>query len=134
MRLFRYALMAVLFVIFGVAVYQTLLWLGMWGDPNEVQVKSLEDNDQEVAFIEPATSTDDWSRLVTAVKLLEQDWPKINPALPRLKISLDDAFPGPTTAVPEIMLSLSATPHQRLRLRWYKISGEHDAASWIRKL
>ncbi|MSQ96737.1 MAG: hypothetical protein EXR98_19585 [Gemmataceae bacterium] len=134
MRLFRYALIAVLFVILGVAVYQTLLWFGVWGNPNEAQVKSLEDEDQEIAFIEPATSTDDWSRLVTAVKLVQQDWPRINPSLPRLKISLDDAFPSLTAAVPEIVLSLSTSGHQRLRLRWYKISGEHDAASWIRKL
>lgn len=134
MRLFRYALVAILFIIFGVAIYQTLWQLGVWGDPTESQVRSLEDDDQEIAFIEPATSTDDWGRLVTAVKLLEQDWPKINPSMPALQIGLSDAFPSLTAAVPEIVLSMSATPPQRLRLRWYKISGEHDAASWIRKL
>ncbi len=134
MRLFRYALMAILVVILGIAIYQTLLWLGAWGTTNESPVKSLEDDDQEIAFIEPATSTDDWGRLVTAVRLVQQDWQKINPALPELKVSLTDAFPGLTAAVPEVVLSTYSSPRQRLRLRWYKISGEHDAASWVRKL
>ena len=70
MRLFRYALTAVLIVILGVAIYQTMLWLGVWGNPNDSQVKALDDGDQEIALIEPATSTDDWGRLVTALKLL----------------------------------------------------------------
>jgi hypothetical protein len=134
MRLFRYALTAVLIVILGVAIYQTMLWLGVWGNPNDSQVKALDDGDQEIALIEPATSTDDWGRLVTALKLLEMDWPKINPALPVLKIALDDAFPPLTAEVPEVVFSFAGAPKQKLRLRWYKISGEHDAASWVHKL
>jgi hypothetical protein len=134
MRLFRNALVLVLIVIFGVAVYQSMLWLGVWGDLNESQVMALEGGDQEIVFLEPATSTDDWSRLVTALDQLAADWPKINPTLPALRISLDDAFPPLTADVPEIVLSRADAPKQKLRLRWYKISGEHDAASWISKL
>jgi hypothetical protein len=134
MRLFRYALMLVLFVIFGAAVYQTMLWLGVWGNLNESEVKGLDDGDQEIALIEPATSSDDWGRLVTALKLLEIDWPKINPNLPKVQIALDDAFPPLTAEVPEIVFSFANTPGQKLRMRWYKISGEHDADSWVRKL
>ncbi len=134
MRLFRFALSAILLVILGVAVYQTMRWLGVWGDRNESQVRSLDDGDQEIALIEPATSTDDWGRLVTALKLIEQDWPRLNPSLPALRLQLDDAFPPLTAAVPEIVLSFANTPRPKLRLRWYKISGEHSAASWIDKL
>jgi hypothetical protein len=134
MRVFRWALVAGLVIVFGVAVQQTLLWLGVWDNPIESQVKPLEDGEQEIAFIEPATSTDDWSRLITAIQLLEYDWPKINPTLPRLNISLSDAFPPLTAAVPEIVFQFGDAPKQKLRLRWYKISGEHDAASWVKKL
>ena len=59
MRLIRYALSAVLIVILGMAIYQTMLWLGYWGNRNESQVKPLADGDQEIALIEPATSSDE---------------------------------------------------------------------------
>jgi hypothetical protein len=133
MRLFRWALVAGLVVVFGVAIQQSLLWLGVWGNLNESQVKPLEEGDQEIAFIEPATSTDDWGRLITAVQLLEHNWTKVNPTLPSLKVSLDGAFPPLSAAVPEIVFSFGNTG-SKLRLRWYKISGEHDAPSWVQKL
>ena len=134
MRLFRYTLILVLLVVLGVAVQQTMLWVGVWGNPNESQLKALDDGDQEIALIEPATSSDDWGRLITALKLLEIDWPKINPMLPKLRVSLSDAFLPLTAEVPEIVFSFGDAAGPTLRLRWYKISGEHDAASWIRKL
>ncbi len=134
MRLFRLALVIVLCVVLGVAIHQTLLWLGVWGNLNESQVKDLQDGDQEIALIEPATSTDDWGRIVTALEQLEKDWPRINPTLPRLKLSMTGAFPPLTVEVPEVVFSLGDAPGPKLRLRWYKISGEHDAASWVAKL
>ena len=134
MRLFRYALLAALVVILGAAIYQGMLWFGLWGSLNASQVKPLGESEQEIALIEPATSTDDWGRLVTALKLLERDWPTINPALPALRIEVDQAFPPLTASVPEVVLYLANAPQQKLRLRWYKISGEHDAASWVEKL
>jgi hypothetical protein len=134
MRLFRWFLWSALFTTLGVACYQTTLWLGIWGGNGDSQVKPLEDNDQEVALIEPATSIDDWGRIVTALKLIERDWPRINPQLPLLRVELDEAFPKLSSEVSEIALSMSTAPNQRLRLRWYKISGEHDAAAWVQKL
>jgi hypothetical protein len=134
MRLFRWALVAVLCVVLGVAIYQTFLWLGVWGNLNESQVKDLQDGDQEIALIEPATSTDDWGRIVTALEQLEKDWPRINPTLPPLTVSMQHSFPPLTVDVPEIAFSLGSAPGPKLRLRWYKISGEHDAASWVGKL
>ena len=134
MRLFRWALVVILCVVLGVAIYQTLLWLGVSGNLNESQVKELKDGDQEIALIEPATSTDDWGRIVTALEQLEKDWPRINPTLPPLTVSMQGAFPPLTVEVPEIVFSLGNTSGSKLRLRWYKISGEHDAASWVAKL
>src|SRR5262245_37822170 len=119
MRLFRYALIVGLFVVLGVAIYQTMLWLGVWGNPNEAQVRPLDGLDQEIALIEPATSGDEWGRLVTALQLLETDWPKINPALPVMRVRLDKAFPALTSDVPEVEFSFRDGIKQRLRLRWY---------------
>jgi hypothetical protein len=134
MRLFRYALTAILFVILGVAIHQTMLWLGVWGNVDEPQVKALDGGDQEIALIEPATSTDDWGRLVTAVQLLQIDWPKVNANLPALKVDLENAFPPLTAEVPEVTFSFGDSSQGTLRLRWYKISAENDATSWVRKL
>jgi hypothetical protein len=134
MRLFRFALTAILFVILGAAIYQTVLWLGGWGNTNDSNVKPLDGSDQEIAFIEPATSIDEWGRLVTALQLTEMNWPKINPEMPAVKISLDDAFPLLTAEVPEVVFTFANNPAQKLWLRWYKITGEHEVASWVRKL
>ena len=111
-----------------------MLWLGIGGNLGDSQVKALDNDDQEIAVIEPATSSEDWGRLVTALQLLQADWPRINPGLPALQLSLDDAFPTLTATVPDIALWFAGTANQKLRLRWYKISGEHDTASWIKKL
>jgi hypothetical protein len=134
MRLFRYALTAILVVILGVAIYQTMLWLGVWGNFDEPQVKALDGSDQEIALIEPATSTDDWGRLVTAIQLLQLDWPKVNANLSVLNVDLEGAFPPLTADVPEISFSFGGSSQGKLCLRWYKISAENDAASWVRKL
>lgn len=134
MRLFRWGISALLVAILGAAVYQTALWLFGWGGVNDAAVKPLDGGDQEIAFIEPATSIDEWGRLVTALQLSEQIWPKINADLPALKVSLDDAFPALTADVPEVVFSFAGNNSQKLRLRWYKITGEHDAKSWVRKL
>lgn len=134
MRVFRWALVAILLVVLSVAIQQTLLWLGAWGNTGDTQVKPLDDGDQEIALIEPATSIDDWGRIVTAAQMVEKNWPTFNPTLPLLTVSTGDAFPLLTTDVPEIVFSFADAPERRLRLRWYKISGEHDATSWIHKL
>lgn len=134
MRLFRTALLVGLLVILGVAIYQTMLWLGMWESVNGSQVKDLKGDDQEIALIEPATSTDEWGRLVTALELMQADWPRLNPTLPVLQVNLKRAFPPLTAEVPEIVLSFASAPTQKLHLRWYKITGEHNVESWIAKL
>ncbi len=134
MRLFRYILTAILLVILGMAIYQTLQWWGVQGNIDEPQVKGLDGADQEIALIELATNTDDWGRLVTALQLLQLDWPKVNPNLPALNVDLEGAFPPLTSDVPEVVFSFGPTSQGKLRLRWYKISAENEAAGWVRKL
>lgn len=134
MRLIRWVLVAGLIAVLVIAIQQTLMWAGIWGNLNDSQVKPLSEGEQEIALIELATSTDDWSRIVTAAQLLERNWSTVNPTLPRLNVALNDAFPQLTAAVPEIVFSFGTSPKQNVRLRWYKISGEHDAASWVKKL
>src|SRR5437667_6100259 len=108
MRLFRWALIVVLIIVLGVAIQQTWRWL--WGNSSESQVKDLLEGDQEIALIELATSTDDWGRLITALQVIESDWPRINPSLPVLKTSIKNAFPPLTADVPEVAFSFANAP------------------------
>ena len=130
MRLFRWILVAGLLAILGTAVYQSLLWRRF----AETEVGRLDSDDQEIALIEPATSIDEWGRIVSACKLIKKAWTTTNPQLPDLLVDDDDAFPGRSADVPEIRFAFQSSPKQSLRLRWYKISGEHSAESWIEKL
>src|SRR5262245_28794567 len=103
MLLFRWALVSGLIIVFCVAVLQMLMWTAVLRNPNDSHVMPLDAGEQEIALIEPATSTDDWGRLITALQFLEKQWPDVNPNLPRLSVSLDNAFPPLTAAVPEIV-------------------------------
>src|SRR4051794_24119607 len=104
MRVLRWALAAGLSVLLAAALYQTLLGLDLLHHRTGGQVKAVAGGDQEVALIEPATNTDDWERLVAAVKYLRQDWPWLFPEEPALHVALDGAFPRLTADVPELAL------------------------------
>jgi hypothetical protein len=134
MRVTRWLLIVLLLASLGAAIYQTLLWRATSRNTGEVQVKPLEQGEQEIALIEPATNMDDWGQIVSALTFLQRDWPKINPKLPALEVNLDNAFPMLTTEVPEIVLSLGPNSSQRLLLRWYKISGDNDISTWVHAL
>jgi hypothetical protein len=86
---------------------------------------TLAEGDREVAWLDPATSTD-WARFVKAAKWLQD---QKEPDLPLL---LDDrkAFPTQTTEVPELVLSLPGTPGS-LRVRWYKLLSTAKTDQWV---
>ncbi len=130
MRLFRWILVVSLLALLGMAVYQTLLWRSFV----QTEVGLLDADDQEIALIEPATSIDDWGRIVSASMLIKKEWSKTNPQLPKLLVDDGDAFPSRSADVPEIRFAFESSPQQWLRLRWYKISAEHSVESWVEKL
>ncbi len=134
MRLLRWGLAAVGLVLAAGALYYSLLPLGLWSQRSGGHVKDLAGAAQEIACIEPATNADDWERLVSAVKYLQRDWPRLFPERPPLIISFDHAFPRLTADVPEIGLWFAGAEDRKLLVRWYKISGEHDTASWVEQL
>src|SRR5436305_764029 len=134
MRLLRWGLFAGGLLLLAAALFQSLLPVDVWNQRGGVQVKGLSGAQQEVALIEPATNGDDWERLVSAVPSLQRGWRKRFPDRPALQVSLERAFPRLTADVPEIGLAFADSPEQQLLVRWYKISGEHDTASWVDKL
>jgi len=94
--------------------------------PHPTSVLPVPAGDQEIAWIQPATSTAAWERFVTGVLRLQ--------LLTNL-VKVDDsrAFPEATTAVPELLISLSSRKSS-LRVRWYKVSKAAGVNDWINRL
>ncbi|MCS7044722.1 MAG: hypothetical protein NZO58_00040 [Gemmataceae bacterium] len=97
---------------------------------NHARVRPVPAGDQEVAWIAPATSGDSWERLVAALEVLVERWPK-EAAAAAPSIEIARAFLDLTADVPEISVSFGAG---KLWIRWYKLSGEADSRQWIAHL
>jgi len=85
---------------------------------------AVPDGDLEMAWFNTTTGGATWERFVAGVK-----------AFSHPSVSVDDrgAFPAQTGAVPEVVIA-HAGRSSTLRIRWYKLSGEDDARSWMTKL
>jgi hypothetical protein len=101
------------------------LWLVPPGVVGRATPLPLPDGDREVAWLEPATSTD-WARFVKAAKWLQEQQSAGFP----LEVDDRKAFPTQTTEVPELVLSQRGTPGS-LRVRWYKLLSTAKTAHWV---
>jgi hypothetical protein len=95
------------------------------------RVKPLADGDQEIAWMAPATSGENWERVVKAVRVLAGQWAHTHGG-DALVLNTDRAFLPLTADVPEIGLRFSKS--KTLWLRWYKLSGENNADHWVASL
>src|ERR1700676_5489153 len=110
-RAVRWALGAAMALTLAAALYLTTQGLGLWEGSVLAQVKGLGGEEQEIAWIEPATNTVDWAQFVSGLTRLEADWPKIRGSLGQLKLDLGPdsggAFPQLTADVAEVGLSFA---------------------------
>ncbi len=116
------------FVVIGLAVAAIWVVWPLSGPTSTRQAapKPIQKRDQEVVWLNPATSTVNWERLVAAARRFHVDRPDL---------LLDDsnAFPRQTTAVPE--LAIAAGPGKpRLWFRWYKMTGDQTTRQWVQAL
>jgi hypothetical protein len=83
----------------------------------------VPEGDYEIAWIHPSTSPQTWERMVAAFSQVQ---------VAQYGVYVDDrlAFPDQTATVPEIVVT-TAGRRDRLRLRWYKLSGEVDHDDWV---
>ena len=137
-RALRWTLAGTSIVTLAAALYLTSRGLGLWEGVGSAQVASLHGDEQEIAWIEPATSTDAWAQFTSGLLRLQADWDKIGAPLGELQVDLGDdpggAFPRLTADVAEVALYFSQAPAQKLWVRWYKISGDNPADVWVEKL
>jgi len=98
----------------------------MTGLPPANRPLAVPPGDQEIAWFHTATSTATWERFVAGAHYAAH-------LEPRLRVDDSRAFPETTTAVPELVLSLTGS-EQRLLFRWYKQSGGVQMADWVNSL
>jgi hypothetical protein len=115
-------------VVLGLALAAAwVVWpFGGYGPTGQAAPKPLANGDQEIVWLNPATSTVTWERFVAAARRFARD---------RKEFTLDDsnAFPSQTTAVPEFAIALgSGKP--RLWFRWYKLTGDFGTGQWVQAL
>src|SRR2546423_15236639 len=90
----RWVLGTALVLTLTAALYLTAQGLGLWEVPGGGQVKGLGDAEQEIAWIEPATNTDDWAQFIAGLNRLQADSPGIRGPLGELHADPGPAPPG----------------------------------------
>lgn len=86
----------------------------------------VPDGDREIAFFNTTTSGANWERFVAGVR-------RAAAGMPGVTVDDSAAFLDQTTAVPEVVVAMDGRPN-RLRFRWYKLSGDHPPAYWCKLL
>jgi hypothetical protein len=124
--LFRSNLLVLVVVGLALAAAWVVWPFGRLASTGQAVPKPLEGGDQEIVWLNPATSTETWERFVAAARRFVGD---------RKGLTLDDsnAFPSQTTAVPEFALAL-APGKPRLWFRWYKLTGDLGPRQWVQAL
>lgn len=111
------------------------LGLGVWaaffrgpsGLPTPLSVPA---GDQEIAWLHTTTGGDTWSLFVIGLKRTEMP---VDGRPSGLSVDDSRAFPEESTAVPELVVS-RAGYDGKLRIRWYKLSGEATTERWVAAL
>ncbi len=126
-------------LVLGVLVVAALIGIGyfvlrdqsFWAPLGPGRVKAVPEGDQEVAWIAPATSGENWERLVKAVRVLAEQWAETHGG-EELLLDTERAFLPLTADVPEVGLRFPKSG--TLWIRWYKLSGGNDADHWVASL
>src|SRR5262249_54298134 len=84
--------------------------------------------DQEVVWLNAATSAVAWERFVAAIRRVQLEQSDAG-----WQIDDTHAFPRETTAVPEVAL-FQGTGKARLWCRWYKLTGDLKIPDWVEAL
>jgi hypothetical protein len=112
-------------VIFGIAAVALLVGYVLLNSSQD----GLPENDQEIAWIYPATSGVTWDQFVRGVRRYEEG---AEGQAAGLRVDYRRAYPEQTSATPELVLSRSGS-NDRLHIRWYKLTSETDVAYWVRR-
>jgi hypothetical protein len=118
--------LTLLLVALCLAAFFTLRSLGILVPPPAVKSQSVPPGDQEIAWINAATSGSSWERFVAGIQSVQAERPD-------LVVDDTHAYPDQTAGVPEIALSVQGCPY-RLWFRWYKLTSEASIPQWVDEL
>src|SRR5437588_12375733 len=96
----RWALAATLIVTLAAALYMTSRGLGLWEGAGAAAVAGLAGEEQEIAWIEPATNTDTWAQFTSGLLRLQPDWDKIRGSLGDVQVDLSKDPAGACPRLP----------------------------------
>lgn len=111
-------------ILLGLFVVGAALWVYETTKlPSRPKPLNVAAQDREIIWLSAATASTSWQRFVQAVLELKIPGVVAGPA----------TFPRLTTEVPELVIPL---PNQKgkLRIRWYKLTSEYDAAYWMKEI
>lgn len=94
----------------------------------EARPRPVARGDQEVVWLNAATSAVAWERFVTALRQVQGERGEAG-----LRLDDGNAFPLQTTAVPEVALYRQGEK-SRLWIRWYKLAGDLQGDDWVEAL
>jgi hypothetical protein len=115
----------------ALAVGAAVLVLGpLWqeGPANRAQPRPVPEGDQEIVWLNPATSAVAWERFVTALRQVQGDGKDAD-----LEIDDANAFPPQTTTMPEVAVRRRGAKG-RLWYRWCKLTGDLKIDDWVEAL
>jgi hypothetical protein len=92
------------------------------------QAKSEPAGDQEIVWLQPATSGAAWERLITGMTHAEKSRTELG-----LRIDVRGAFPDQSAAIPELAIRRDGYAGT-LWLRWYKQTGKTGTEHWVQEL
>jgi hypothetical protein len=88
-------------------------------------------DEQEIAWLYPATTTTTWERLATAVG---QARARLQEAFPGLEWEQDSVGATSALATPQLALSWPGRGQGRLVFRWYKLTSQAGPREWVQAL
>jgi hypothetical protein len=115
----------------ALAVGAAVLVLGpLWqqGPANRALPRPVPEGDQEIVWLNPATSAVAWERFVTALRDVQSRQPDGD-----LLIDDTNAFPPQTTTMPEVAVGRRGVAG-RLWFRWCKLTGDLKMDDWVEAL
>jgi hypothetical protein len=118
-RLIPFVLIVVLGVAIAFAVREQFR-------ANPARPSPVPAGDYEIAWIHPSTAPQTWERLVAAMFQIRREYQGV-------EVDDSQAFPDQTATVPEVVLRAPGRK-DKLRLRWYKLSGEVGHGEWVNAL
>lgn len=120
-------IVGVVVICLPVAVLATgvgIPWLDRPADP--ARPAAVPAGDQELAWLNTTTSGTTWERFVSG-------FVRTQLAVPGLTVDDSGAYADATTAVPELVLGMAGR-EGKLRLRWYKLTTDAPADTWVKAL